>query len=238
MNDLEKRSYDMFVRVRDFGANRGTDFPSTGLGGQLFAEVTAIVGELEHHATVQTTNAARLGSVSKTTARATLREDLRSINRTARAIAVVNPALKKKFALPRAGDQTLLNGARSFAEQAEPLVAEFTKHELEPDFLVNLKKDIDVFQSAVTEQNHTKEARIQATASLDAVMERGFKAIQRLDAIVKNKYQKDSPSQLAWVSASHLERNNGKSKDQSNTGQTSADPKPSKPSASGDSASA
>jgi hypothetical protein len=214
MNDIEKRSYDMLVRVRDFGANRSADFPPTGLGGELFGEVASVVSELERHATIQTTNASPVSSVAKTTARATLKEDLKKINRTARAIAIINPSLKKKFNLPRAGDQSLLNGARMFAEQAEPLVAEFTKHELPADFLVSLRKDIDAFQSAVTAQNHSKEARVQATASLDAVLTRGIKLIQRLDAIVNNKYKKDSPSISAWVSASHLERNNGKAKDQ------------------------
>src|SRR6185436_1497387 len=125
----------------------------------------------------------------------------------------------------------LLNGARAFAEQAEPLVAEFTKHELAPDFLVNLKKNIDAFQAAVTEQNHTKDARVQATASLESVLARGVKAMQRLDAIVKNKYRKDSPTISAWESASHLERNNGKAKDQAKPDQSKPDP--SKASASG-----
>src|SRR5258705_5672206 len=207
MNDIEKRSYDMLVRVRGLGVNRAADFPAAGLGGQMFAEVAGIVIELEHHATIQTTNAARLGSASKAAARETLRQDLRAIHRTARAMAVDNPSLKKKFALPRPGDQSLLNGARVFAKQAEPLVAEFTKHELAPDFLVSLKKHIDEFQAAVTEQNHTKDARVQATASLERVLARGVKAMQRLDAIVRNKYQKGSPTLSAWESASHLERN-------------------------------
>jgi hypothetical protein len=231
MNDIEKRSYDMLVRVRDFGATRAADFPPAGLGGQMFAEVAGVVTELEHHATVQTTNAARVGSVSKATAREILREDLRSINRTARAMAVDDAGLKKKFGLPRAGDQSLLNGARAIAERAEPLVAEFTKHELAPDFLVNLKKNIDAFQAAVTEQNHTKDARVQATASLESVLSRGVKAMQRLDAIVKNKYRKDSPTLSAWESASHLERNNGRSKAQAKPDE--AKPDPSKASASG-----
>jgi hypothetical protein len=37
-------------------------------------------------------------------------------------------------------------------------------------------------QTAVTEQNHTKEARVQATDSLESVLARGVKAMQRLNA--------------------------------------------------------
>ena len=65
MNDVEKRSSDLLIRVRDFGANRATDFPAASLGGQLFAEVAAIIEDVEHHAVAQTTNAASLSSVGK-----------------------------------------------------------------------------------------------------------------------------------------------------------------------------
>ena len=224
MKDVEERSSDMLVRVRDFGANRATDFPVISLGGQLFAEIAAVIEEVAHHAVLQTTNAAPRSTVSKAAARAALREDLQKINRTASAIAVVNSAVKKKFRLPRFADQALLNGARAFAEEVEPFVAEFTKHELPADFLVTLKKDIDAFQAAVTEQNHSKEARVEATASLNAAITQGLKAVQRLDAIVKNKYQKNSSLLAAWASARHLERNNGKSKDQATPDQTAAAP--------------
>ena len=114
-----------------------------------------------------------------------------------------------------------------FAEEVEPFVAEFTKHELPPDFLVTLKKDIDAVQAAVTEQNHSKEARVGATTSLNAVIKRGLKAVQRLDAIVKNKYQENSSLLAAWASVRHLERNNGRSNDQAKPDETKAAPAPS-----------
>ena len=95
MNNGETRTYEMLRRVRDFGASRTTDFPAAGLGGQMFAEVTAVVTELEHHDTVQSasTGVARVSSAAKARLRTTLREDLRAINRTARAIAVERPDL-------------------------------------------------------------------------------------------------------------------------------------------------
>ena len=53
------------------------------------------------------------------------------------------------------------------------------------------------------------------------------KAVQRLDAIVKNKYEKNSSLLAAWASAHHLERNNGKSRDQAKPDQTETAPVPS-----------
>ena len=151
----------------------------------MFADVAAVIEEVGRHAVLQTTNAAPRSSVGKSAARTALREDLRSINRTASAIAVVNSAVKKKFRLPRFADQALLNGALAFVEEVEPFVAEFTKHELPADFLVTLKQDIEAFQAAVTEQNHSKEARVEATASVNAAITRGLKAVQRLDVRLK-----------------------------------------------------
>ena len=69
MNDVEKRSSDLLARVRDFGATHSADFAATTLGGQLFAEVAAVVAELEHHATVQLTNTAPRSSVGRAGAR-------------------------------------------------------------------------------------------------------------------------------------------------------------------------
>jgi len=52
----------------------------------------------------------------------------------------------------------------------------------------------------------------------EAALTRGLKALQRLDAIVKNKFANDKPTLSAWESASHVERNNGRTKGESKPG--------------------
>ena len=68
----------------------------------MFAEVTAVVTELAHQATIQTASDGA-ASVSSA-ARASLRADLRHICRTAGVVLADQPDLKKRFRLPESGD--------------------------------------------------------------------------------------------------------------------------------------
>ena len=215
MNTTEILSYEMLLRVKDFSASRTADFPAASRAGQLFAEVAAVVAELSNQAAAQSVSAggALASSAAKARLRASLREDLRALILTARVITAGNPDLRKKFRLPKPGDQQLLNAARAFLQEAEPLAAEFPKHEIPPEVLVKFKSDIDSFQAAISERNQTREARVQATARLGILLSRGLKAAQNVDVIVRNKFRTDKASLSAWESASHIEHNNGKSRE-------------------------
>ena len=221
----------MLVRVRDFAVLHATQFPPASSGGKAFAEVNTVVSELEHHATVQTANSggSRVGTATRALLRETLRRALRAFHVTARAIAVDNPGLDKQFRVHARSDLALLSAARGFLEDATPLKAQFIEHEMPANFLEDLKRHIDDFQEAVTEQNRSAQARVNARASLDSAIERGIAVRHRLEAIVTNKFREDQPALATWESASHIERSTGKSGDQPK-------PDPAKPIASGASA--
>src|SRR5215468_3458510 len=51
-----------------------------------------------------------------------------------------------------------------------------------------------------------RDAPVAATAALEATVERGNKAVQRLHAIGRNKCRDDPAVLAAWESASHVER--------------------------------
>ena len=227
MKSQDRKIYEMLVRVRDFGVLHATQFPPASSGGKAFGEMNTVVSELEHHATVQTANSggSRVGTATRATLRETLRRTLRAFHVTARAIAVDNPGLDKQFRAAARGDLALLSAARGFLEDATPLKAQFIEHEMPADFLEDLKRHIDDFQEAVTVQNRSAQARINATASLDSMIERGLATMDRLEAIVTNKFREERPTLAIWESASHIERSIGRSGDQPK-------PDPAKPSAS------
>lgn len=209
MNDLEVRRYEMFKRVRDFGATHAASFPANTLGGELFATIGAVVTELDGHAAAQSSggSSARQSTATKAVARAALREDLEAIRRTARSMALDSPGLDNKFRLPRnANDQVLLSTARAFAADAVPLTTEFVRHEMPSDFLADLNADIADFERAVNGQNLGIDTRVTATAAIDAAIERGMQAARRLDAVVRNKFSNDPARRAAWESARHTER--------------------------------
>jgi hypothetical protein len=213
MNANELNNYERLTRVRDFGAAHATDFPASSLGGQLFAEVNAVVTELTALAANQVAglNASREGTTGKASARAALRERLAVINRTARAMAVDQPALIEKFRMPvGSGDQSLLNAARAFVSSATPLEAEFVRHELPATFLADLEADIADLEEAISGKHHETEAHVSATAAIDAALERGLNALRKLDALVRNKFYSDPAILAAWESASHPQHHSRK----------------------------
>lgn len=209
MNNVVIRRFEMFRRVRDFGAARVDSFAPKSLARELFDIVSSVVVELQEAAAAHTAagGSARQSTAGKAATRAELRESLEAISRTARAMDYTSTGIEEKFRLPRkASDQVLLNTARAFAAEAEPLKDEFVRHELQPDFIDNLKADIADFERAIQGQNTGNEARQSARQSIDTAVERGMNAVRRLHPLILNKFRFDAPTLAAWESARHVER--------------------------------
>lgn len=219
MNDT--RRLEMLMRVRNFGFAHSDSFPTTSMGSAQFVIINTIIEELAQKGASQASNSgsARQGTGSRAAARTALREDLKSLTRTARVMSLDMPGLESKFRMPRSGsDQALLNTARALAADAVPLKSQFIQYELEPEFLDALQNHIDVFEHAINSQNASRDAQVAATASIDAAIERGLTAVQRLDAIVRNKFRADAAALAAWESARHVERAGRATKKPDNAG--------------------
>lgn len=213
MNDQDIRRYQMFTRVRDFGAEHADAFPAKSLGAQKFTDLNAVIAELDEQGATQSSgkSAARTSAASKGEARAALREQMDAISRTAARISSDSPGSPNNFRLPRSnGDQELLNTARAFAQEAAPLKAEFTKREMPAGFIDDLNAAIDDFEQAVNSRNLSTTRRITATAAIDDAIERGLNIVRDMDPIIRNKFRDDPATLAAWTSASHVERNGQK----------------------------
>lgn len=103
-------------------------------------------------------------------------------------------------------DQTLINTARAFAQDAAPVADRFAGFGLPAEFLDNLETAIREFETAVERQNTGRDAHVSATTAIDEALERGINIVRQLDAIVRNRYAGDAPQLSAWQSASHIER--------------------------------
>ncbi len=209
MDDNERRRYETFIRVREFGATRAAEFPLATLASQLFARLNTVITELDAHTTSQASqrSATLESSTGKAAARDELRRDLEAISRTARAMALSTPGLEDKFRAPRnLSDQALLASARAFAADALPLKAEFTERGLPDDFLEDLAADIADFERFSNQKIQRRGAQVAATAAIDGAVERGVNVVRELDAIMRNKYANDAATLAAWLSASRTER--------------------------------
>ncbi len=209
MKDKDIRTYQTFTRVRDFGAQHADSFARTSMSAQKFAELDAIIAELDEHGTVQASvkSMTRANTGGKKEARAELRARMEAISRTARRIPAEASGGQNNFRLPyNNSDRELINTARAFARDAEPIKAEFIKRELSETFIEDLNRAIDNFEQACNSKNLSESRRIAATAAIGDATNRGLNVVRDLDPLIRNKFR-DNPATLTeWESARHVER--------------------------------
>jgi hypothetical protein len=199
----------MLGRVRDFATAETAAFPLATIGGQIFAEITGALAQLEGHATSQVagSNVAREGTEQKAIAQEELLELLMMIRRTARSLDHTRPGVHAKFRVPPQLSATeLMAVAEHFAAEATPLKTDFIAYGLPATFLDDLNDQIDEVRAALIDQAAGTRTRVTATAGISETLENAFASVRRVDPIVRNVFR-DQPAKLAaWASARHLER--------------------------------
>jgi hypothetical protein len=199
----------MLTRVCDYGVSHADGFPASSLGGRMFARVMAAVAALDGHAVAQLSGAGdvRIAAGAKAAAHATLRDSLRAISRTARAVALDTPGLGEQFRVPHTrGEQALLSAGREFARNVRGCAAAFVAHGLPPAFRRDLDAAIDGFETAIREDAARRTTQIAVRAAYDGAMEDALTAIRRLDAIVANRLRGDRAALAAWERARRVDR--------------------------------
>lgn len=209
MNHHETNRYNMFVSVRQFGADNAADFPAGSIGATQFAEVGAVITQLEGLGSQQSggMGEARMGYANKDTARENLREAMAEIARTAASMEYQFPGISEMFEMPRGmTDQKLVAAANAFIAAMSPYEDAFIQYGLSDEFLGDLTNDITAFQQSMKMTASGRDAHVAATAEIGTVVRRGMQAVRILDGVVKNKYRDNVGKLAAWTSASHIER--------------------------------
>jgi hypothetical protein len=209
MNTIENRQYDMLLNVREFGLRNGASFPAESLGGKLFASVVEITDELGDHAVDENSHQLeKVGDVSaRETAREKVMETMKMFSRTARALAVTRPEVDRKFRVPyQLGQRQLIEAAQAFITAAEPLMADFAEFELPADALDRLRRELAEYTSFVGKRKTGRSSKTLTTASIDDAIGRGLETVRQLDAIVRNKFEKNQPVLTEWERARTVPR--------------------------------
>jgi hypothetical protein len=215
MNSSGTRKLDMFNRLHEFKLAHAAAFPAASAGGRLFAEVDVVIETLTTQAVAQSSglHAAQQSTDGKSAARDALAKQMEKIARTARAMALDIPGLDEKFRLPRSkSGQALLTAAQTFRADAAPLQAEFIEQAMPADFLETLDTRIAGFEREIAAGHQSKAAHVAASAAIEAAIERGMIAAQKLDPIVRNTFDGDAATLAEWKSARRVEKTPRKSK--------------------------
>jgi hypothetical protein len=204
MTKRELQQMEMLVRVRDFGVTHASLFPASTLSAASFTAIGDAVKQLTRY-TGSKVMATRGSARTKTAARLALRNALRAISRTARAIAAQDPAFQNKFQLPRRQPAPfLLTLARSFAEFAAPLASLFIARGMPETFLADLTAAADAYETAVRGRDVAKQDNSEAQARIESSLAAGLAAVEQLDVVVANSLR-DDPGVLAkWMQARRI----------------------------------
>src|SRR5215831_1819596 len=132
---------EMLTRVVEFGEAHVDLFPKTSFGGKTFAQLGEALSNVSESAggQVASRNTVRARTKARDAAHEALRAQLQRMIDTARAIAIDTPGIEDQFKMPaRTRSQSLILGARAFADSAEPLKKEFVQHGLPNRFIEDL----------------------------------------------------------------------------------------------------
>jgi hypothetical protein len=199
MNAMERRQYEMLVRVRDFGGTYGHLFPISTVAGENFAAVDAAIRELDaqdlrHMAASVSSRAQR-----KDAARQALLTRLQAISQTARVLPEDEAGVVRQFVVPTpATDQTLLTTGRKFVQDAEAFGSQFIAHGMPVTFLTDLNVLVEGFEAALRDRGLGREARRAARASTEAAVSSGIAAVRSVNAIVTNHLADDPVTTSVW----------------------------------------
>jgi hypothetical protein len=205
MTDKEIARFEMFQRVVGLGNDEAARFTSNPYVTGLFDELGGVVADIQAHVDAQTTAraSARQSTLGKSAAREDALDILTAMRRTSRSI----PGQEEKFnfsGVPK--DQELLSLARTAAANALPVKAEFTKRGMRIDFLEVLQAAADTIEQSLSERAEQTRNHVNATATIDDLIEAGMKRVRELDTVMRNAFADDPGMLAAWLSASHVER--------------------------------
>jgi hypothetical protein len=204
MTKGQRRKYEMFVRVRNFGVVNRDVFPETTGGGQTFAQVAEAVATIEEHLTRREQARAEARKVKATT-RAAVTRYMKAIAATGRRVAEREPGTHP-FRMPaRKSAPVILTTARLFMEAAERRTEKFVGLGMAPTFLADFRKLVDELAQAIALQQDSRGSRRRAQAGIERTLALGFAAVRDLDVTVGNALR-DDPIRLAqWDGARRIE---------------------------------
>jgi hypothetical protein len=204
MKRQQKHRYEMFVRVRDFGAANSALFPSSSTGGRAFARVTAAVAEIEGHLKNRVVARAEARKIKATT-RAAVVASMRTITATGRRAARWEGA-KGAFRMPRVRSaKALVHTARALADEARKREAEFVRLGLPATFISDFDALVNTLEQAVNTRMNSVHQRRWAQAGLASAFAQGLEDIRELDVVVPNALRDDTARLAQWQRARHID---------------------------------
>ena len=204
MDEITTRKYQMLSRVRDFGATHPELFPTGSASARLLAGIGSIVDALSaiSVAHVQGGGTAREASRSKAAFREAVRDAVETVARIARSMEAETPGFSNRFRVPASKrDQALLDAAKAFLADSQPLRPRFAEWELGEEFWAQMGQEVAAFESSMLHQERGVTSRKAAGQALDERAAEGLRLVRRISPLVHKKVKHDPLLLAAWESS-------------------------------------
>jgi hypothetical protein len=206
MNGIERRQYEMFVRVRNFGEANRTLFEALPVAQQTFAAVGSAVAELAATDMKKMVASASARADRKNAARTTLVHLLRDVVHLADNLRAEGRTLPP-FELPASQSAVaLLTAGRQFAVDVAPLDADFGGHGMSA---AQIASATSALEAAVNDQGMRRTDHVTAKARIHSLITGALRSVRRLDLIVAHDLADNEIVQLAWKQLRRLEEPHG-----------------------------
>ncbi len=216
MNDKEYAVTEALDRISTFGTQHASAFPAGSEGAKDFARVDPLRQEIGNP-DQQPGNTASPATSAKSALFEEVREDLEAIAATARTIALKgNPGFDTSFTLGPDTQRQILSDAETFlAHLADSaVVAKFTAFSMDPDFVQDLRDDLQAISGFGSEQHEDLQTDTGSTARVRALIKEARLLIKSLDSSVSNRFRRDPEILAQWRTASHIRRSPRKREEQ------------------------
>ncbi len=215
MNDRQRNQTNRLIRVQGFCTEHAPQFAQTPTqpGDAMFATVraalTTLISQITGTQGKQIAGTYSQASVDQAAEREELLELLRTVNRTAQAIAISrqDTGLMERFRMPSSnGDIVLANTGDAFAAAIAELglVAEFNELGYAGNVAADLLAEAKAVRDAEQQQGGALGSQVGATASLPLLLRQGSNLVKTLDALIKNRFRNRAEILGAWKTASHV----------------------------------
>lgn len=205
MTRQQRFKYEMFIRVRDFGAGHAALFPDGSKGREAFARVAAALTTIDDRQKDHMLGLAEARRVKKAT-RDAVYTCMKTIATAARRVTKGEPS-ELKFVLPRKRRVSAeLSAARLFLESAAARKQDFERFALPPNFLPEFQARVDELQQASELRISSRTVRSRAQAGTSEALAEGLDACRDLDVIVALTTSNSDPSTFAaWQTARRID---------------------------------
>jgi len=201
MNGIERRQYEMLVRVRNFGETNHTLFESSPVAQEMFTAVGAAIDDLGAADVKKMAASASARARNRETTRTALRQLLQNVGQLAKTLTAEGRALPA-FDLPRSKSAVaLLTTGRQFAEAVQPFDAEFAGHGLGAAHIVSTTA---AFEDALKVQGVGRSEHVVVSKRIGELFAGAMRCVRRLDVIVATDLH-DGAIQAEWKRLRHLE---------------------------------